>query len=145
VVCEFGARATRPGGTFFTPPLEPPILGPMRSNLNVKALGILLLAAAACGGAPPPNDKLMASVAAARSAREVGAENAPQAALHLKLADEEIAKAKALIKDGDNQRAEYTLIRAKADAELALSLAKEATAKAEAQQAEDQIKSLQNQ
>jgi hypothetical protein len=117
----------------------------MRSNWNVKALGILLLAAAACGGYPPPQDKLMASVAAARSAREVGAESAPQAALHLKLADEEIAKAKALMKNGDNQRAEYTLIRAKADAELALSLAKEASAKAEAQQAEEQIKSIQNQ
>jgi len=87
----------------------------------------------------------MASVAAARSAREVGAESAPQAALHLKLADEEIARAKALIKDGDNERAEYTLVRAKADAELALSLAKEATANAEAQQAADQIKALQNQ
>jgi hypothetical protein len=117
----------------------------MRSNWNVKGLGILLLAAAACGGAPPPNDKLMAAVAAARSAREIGAESSPQASLHLKLADEQIAKAKGLIKDGDNERAEYTLIRAKADAELALSLAKESTAKAEAQQAEDQIKSLQNQ
>jgi len=87
----------------------------------------------------------MAAVAAARSAREVGAETSPQASLHLKLADEEITKSKALMKDGDNERAEYTLVRAKADAELALSLAKEASAKAEAQAAEDQIKALQNQ
>jgi hypothetical protein len=117
----------------------------------VNALGTLLLAAgvavacAACGGYPPPNDKLMASVAAARSAREVGAESSPQASLHLKLADEEIAKAKSLIKDGDNERAEYTLVRAKADAELAISLAHEAAAKGEVQQVEEQIKSLQNQ
>jgi hypothetical protein len=117
----------------------------MRSNWNVKAIGILLLGTAACGGYPPPNDKLMASVAAARSAREVGAETSPQASLHLKLADEEITKAKALMTDGDNERAAYTLVRAKADAELALSLAKESTAKAEAQAAEDQIKALQNQ
>ncbi len=114
----------------------------------MNALGTLLLAAAACaacGGYPPPNDKLMASVAAARSAREVGAEQSPQASLHLKLADEQIARAKGLIKDGDNERAEYTLIRAKADAELALALAKEAAAKADTQQAVDQIKALQNQ
>ncbi len=114
----------------------------------MKALGILLVGVAglaACGGYPPPNDKLMASVAAARSAREVGAETSPQASLHLKLADEQIAKAKALMKDGDNERAEYTLIRAKADAELSLSLARESAAKAETQAAEDQIKSLQNQ
>jgi hypothetical protein len=130
----------------------------MASTRNTTPLGHLLLATAAvaaialaalgsagCGGYPPPNDRLMASVAAARSAREVGAETSPQASLHLKLADEEIAKAKGLMKDGDNKRAEYTLIRAKADAELALSLAKESSAKADAQQAEDQIKALQNQ
>jgi hypothetical protein len=110
----------------------------------MKVFGVLLLATAACGGPPPPNDQLTAAVAAARSAREVGAESSPQAALHLKLANEEIAKAKALI-NNDNERAQYTLIRAKADAELALSLAKENTAKVEAQQAEDQIKALQNQ
>jgi hypothetical protein len=120
----------------------------MRRSWNGKAIGIIVLATAAtaaCGGAPPPNDKLTAAVAALRSAREVGAESTPQASLHLKLADEAINKSKALIKDGDNKRAEYTLIRAKADAELALALAKEATAKAEAQAAEEQIKSLQNQ
>ncbi|MGO8995635.1 MAG: DUF4398 domain-containing protein [Polyangiaceae bacterium] len=114
------------------------------SERNMKVFGVLLLATAACGGPPPPNDQLTAAVAAARSAREVGAESSPQAALHLKLANEEIAKAKALI-NNDNERAQYTLIRAKADAELALSLAKENTAKVEAQQAEDQIKALQNQ
>jgi hypothetical protein len=112
---------------------------------NVWALGALLLASAACGGAPPPNDRLMASVAAARSAREVGAEGTPQAALHLKLADEEITKAKGLMKDGDNERADYVLIRAKADAELALALAKEASAEADAQRAAEQIKSIQQQ
>jgi hypothetical protein len=127
----------------------------MASTRHLNALGLLLLATAACGGYPPPNDRLTASVAAARSAREVGAGTtsdavhgdlvrvAAQASLHLKLADEEITKAKALMKDGDNERAEYVLIRAKADAELALSLAKEVSAKSEAQAAEDQIKALQ--
>jgi len=117
----------------------------MWNTRTPTTIGILLLTTAACGGYPPPNDRLMASVAAARSAREVGAQSSPQAALHLKLADEEVARAKALMADGDNQRAEYTLIRAKADAELALSLAKENTAKVEAQQAADQIKALENQ
>jgi hypothetical protein len=117
----------------------------MWNTRNTSTLAVLLLAVAACGGYPPPNDRMMASVAAARSAREVGAQNSPQAALHLKLADEEIARAKTLMADGDNQRAEFTLIRAKADAELALALAKENTAKVEAQQAVDQIKALENQ
>jgi len=111
--------------------------------LKLGLAGSLLLLAAACGGYPPPNDALTASAAAARSAREVGAESAPQAALHLKLADEAIAKAKSLIKDGDNERAEYVLVRAKADAELALALAKEASAKTDVQRATEQIKALQ--
>ena len=110
-------------------------------SLSLSVAGASALAG--CGGDPPPNDRLMASVAAARSAREMGAQSSPQAALHLKLADEEITKAKALMNDGDNKRAAYTLLRAKADAELALALAKENTAKMEAQQAEEQIKSLQ--
>jgi hypothetical protein len=45
--------------------------------------------------------------------------------------------------DGKNQRAAFTLLRAKADAELALALAKENTAKTETQQVQEQIKTLQ--
>jgi hypothetical protein len=118
---------------------------------NQKTRGVTALLATAavglagCGGYPPPNDRLAATVAASRSAREMGAQSSPQAALHLKLADEEITKAKAFMNDDDNKRAEYMLIRAKADAELALALAKENTAKQEAQEAEDQIKALQQQ
>ena len=98
---------------------------------------------AACGGAPVPTERMVASESALRGAQEVGARNVPQAALHLRLAEEQIQKAKALINDGDNERADYVLLRAKADAELALALAKEANAKADAQRALDQVKSLQ--
>jgi hypothetical protein len=110
---------------------------------NASAVALLVLFALGCGGFPPPNDRLAATVAAARSAREVGAPNSPQAALHLKLADEGLASAKNLMTDGNNQRASYVLLRAKADAELALALAKENAAKADTVQAKEQIKSIQ--
>jgi 5'-3' exonuclease len=55
----------------------------------------------------------------------------------VKLADEEMTKANALIKDGDNRAADRMLVRAKADAELALALAHEQNAKVETQQAID--------
>ena len=45
---------------------------------------------------------------------------------------------------GDNERADYVLIRAKADAELALAQAKEAQARAEAQRTLEQVKSMQS-
>jgi hypothetical protein len=73
-----------------------------------------------------------------RSARELGADKEPEAQLHLKLAEEQIAKATTLIKDNENRRADFMLIRAKADGELALALAHEQQSKVEAQQALDQ-------
>ncbi|WP_394837187.1 DUF4398 domain-containing protein [Pendulispora rubella] len=97
---------------------------------------------AGCGSYPAPNGRLADSQASVRAAQEVGAQNNPQAALHLKLAQEQIDQAKALINDGDNKRAEFVLLRAEADAELAVALARESTARAEAQQALDELKSL---
>jgi hypothetical protein len=100
------------------------------------------LALVACGSVPPPNDRAASSEAAIRGAREVGAEQVPQASLHLKLAEEQLAKGKSQMKDGDNKQAGYTLLRAQADAELALALAKENKTRTEAQQVIDKARSL---
>ena len=51
--------------------------------------------------------------------------NVPAAALSVKLAQEEVQKAKQLMEDGDNKRAELILMRAQADAELALAQARD--------------------
>lgn len=74
---------------------------------------------------------------ASRSAREVGADTQPAAKLRVTLADEQIAQAKAAIAKGDNERATYLLVRARADAELALALAHEQKAIDDKQQAVD--------
>ena len=61
----------------------------------------------ACGSSlPPPSDRLSSAEAAARSARELGADKEPKAQLHLKLATEQIDQAKKLMADGDNKRAD---------------------------------------
>jgi hypothetical protein len=97
---------------------------------------LVLLATAACGArALPPTDRLASSEAAARSARELGAERDPQAALHLQLAEEEIGTARGLMRDGDNRRADRVLQRASADAELSVMIVKETTLRAEADRA----------
>jgi hypothetical protein len=128
----------------FTHARELPILRLMEKNVLVAAVGLAFVVAG-CGGYAVPTDRLIASEAAARSAREVGAANAPQAALHLKLAQEEIAQAKGLMNDGNNKRADYVLIRAKADAELSLALAKEAVAQSAAKKAADALNAPGNQ
>lgn len=109
----------------------------------MKSVTALLLLLAACGSSiPPPSDKLASAEAAARSARELGAEKEPKAALHLKLAQEQIDSAKTLMKDNDNQRADLVLQRASADAELSVMLAKENNAKNEAFNALEKVRVL---
>jgi hypothetical protein len=103
----------------------------------------LLLAATpfawACGASmPAPTQHMADAEAASRSAREVGADSQPAAKLQVKLADEQIAEAKTLIANGDNDRASYVLLRARADAELALALAREQNALVEKQKAVEQ-------
>jgi hypothetical protein len=95
---------------------------------------VSVLGLAACASSPPPHDRQASSEAAIRAANEVGASQVPQAALHLKLAQEQLDKGKAQIKDGDNQAAAFTLMRAQADAELALALARENKTRFDAQQ-----------
>jgi hypothetical protein len=70
---------------------------------------------------------------AERSARELGAASKSSAQLNLKLADDQIAQAKVAVRDGDDERANLELLRATADAELALALAREEDAKVSAQ------------
>jgi hypothetical protein len=104
--------------------------------------GIALLTG--CGSYPAPTEHVVTSQASVRAAQEVGAQNNPQAALHLKLAQEQVTQAQQLMQDGENKRAEFVLLRAESDAELAVALARESSARAQAQQALDELRALKN-
>ncbi len=95
-----------------------------------------------CASAPVPAERLASAEAGIRGATEVGAEAVPQAALHLKMARDQVAQAKGLASSGDNDRAALMLTRAEADAELALTLARESAARAEASAMLAQIQTL---
>jgi hypothetical protein len=91
---------------------------------------------ASCGGSvPAPSQHLVDAQSAERSAREVGASEQPQAQLSLKLAQDQIAEAENAMVAGDNERADSLLIRARADAELAIAQAREESAKVGHQEA----------
>jgi hypothetical protein len=96
----------------------------------------------ACGGAAVPQETLTAAKASVAGAEVGGAAAEPKAALHLKLAKEQLAKAEALIAEGDNEEAARVIDRAQADADLSLSLAKEAAAKKEATETSEQLERL---
>jgi hypothetical protein len=92
----------------------------------------------ACGATfPPPTQRMADAEAAERSARELGASGQQQAQLSIKLAQEQIAQARKAMKKGDNERANGLLIRAKADAELALAQTRETTARGDTLEAID--------
>jgi hypothetical protein len=98
----------------------------------MKIQAVVLLAAAtsssfACASHPPPSDHMASAIAAVRGAQVAvtRAGQVPDAALHLKLAEEQVDQARQMIERGDNERADYMTLRAYNDAELALALARQ--------------------
>ncbi len=77
-----------------------------------------------------------------RAAEVLGAEEHPEAALHLKLAKDQLEESKQLAAERQGEKARLTLSRARADAELALALAREAEAEREAQATLDEIERM---
>lgn len=110
---------------------------------HMMMLGIVL-SVAGCASYPAPTERLASSMAAVRGAQELGAAQVPQAALALKLAQEEVAKAKALMDSGENESADYMTQRASNDAELAIALTRENTARLRAGQAAEKAQSAAN-
>jgi len=90
----------------------------------------------ACGATvPPPTQRMADAESASRAAQELGANAQPDAQLSLKLADEQIAQAKTAMANDDNAKAGSLLLRAKADAELAVAQAREKSARVAGQNA----------
>lgn len=101
----------------------------------------MFLLGVGCAGSVPPTQQMADVQSANRSATELGAAQNPRAQLHLKLAEEQMRKAETAMNDGDNERAESLLMRAKADAELAVALTREDAANTQASNAIDQSNS----
>jgi hypothetical protein len=98
--------------------------------------------AAACGGAAVPQETLTAAQASVKGAEVGGANEDPKAQLHLKLANEQIDKAKKLIEDGKNEEAARVIDRAQVDADLALVLAQQSKAMRDAKDADESLGKL---
>jgi hypothetical protein len=88
----------------------------------------------ACGGGAVSTQSLATAEAAVRAAEVGGAPEVPKAELHLKYARDQIAKAKKLAEDGEEEQSQRALERAVVDAELALGLARHEDARAEAEE-----------
>lgn len=104
------------------------------ASLTWRRLFPLILASPAafgCAGSfPEPTQRLADAQAAERSARELGADDQPKAQLSLQLAQDQIALAEKAIEDREHEQADSLLIRAQADAELAMAQTRESNAQA---------------
>ena len=114
----------------------------MENPMKAMILVTVAVMAGCATTTPVPADKLSRSQAAVRSAEEMNAASEPRAALHLKLAKEQLAQAKDFMKEGDNERAKAVLLRAESDGEAALALARARSAHAETQKALDTIQEI---
>jgi hypothetical protein len=98
----------------------------------------------ACGGSSLPPAKAADTQSSISAASAVGAEQHPQAALHLKMARDQLKQAQSLISDGKDDEARLVLERATADAEVALIITREAQASANVRKAQAEVDGLQN-
>jgi hypothetical protein len=109
-----------------------------------RSLATLAVASCvACGGYQVPPQHVTGAQTAIAAARGGGADADPQAALHLKLAEEQYSGARNMMNQGnDNKQADLMLLQSQADAQLAQTLAQKTTATAQTQQTVEQIRTL---
>ena len=114
---------------------------------HVSKIGTMLFAVvvaattivAGCANVPLRTE---ASTSRISTAEEAGAAKVPQASLHLQLAREELETAKRLAARGEKEQADSMLLRAEADAELAVVLSHEDAEKSEAMAAVARVSQL---
>ncbi len=106
----------------------------------IAALGVVT--GVGCGGARAPSAARADALGAIQAAQAVGAPNQPEAALHLELANEQVAVADRRIRDGEMSEAERLLRQAEADAAVAISLAREAQTRASAEATMNHIQEM---
>lgn len=104
--------------------------------------GALLLGALSTGCMPKAALHTEAESAAIRGAEESGAAEVPVASLYLQYAKEEVEYATALHASGDKEEAESMLLRAQADAELAVVLSRHEAEKVAAEAAVERVRAL---
>jgi hypothetical protein len=88
----------------------------------------------------PPN--YAPTQAAISAADAVGARQEPKAALHLKMARDQLVAAQSLAQAGHEDEASLMLDRARTDAELALMVTREASARADVARATREVERL---
>jgi hypothetical protein len=109
--------------------------------LPIACSAFLALAVSACAAGKPPTDQLAQTHTAIGAAQALDGRS-PRASLHLTMAREQLARAEQLIRQGKYEQADRVLQRAEADAELAGTLARQATLEVRARNSRRELDEL---
>jgi outer membrane murein-binding lipoprotein Lpp len=112
------------------------------SKIGFMVCAVVISATVIIAGCTSAPLRTEASTSGIRAAEEAGAAKVPQASLHLQLAREELELAKKLNAKGDKEESASMLLRAEADAELAVALSRGDAEKAEAMAAIERVRQL---
>lgn len=112
------------------------------SRIRVLLCAVAIGASTIGAGCATMPLKTEASTSGIRAAEEVGAAEVPKASLHLQMAKEELEQAKKLSSQGEREKAVSMLMRAEADAELAVALSRESAEKSDAREAIERVRKL---
>ena len=112
------------------------------SKIGIMVFAVAVVATAIVAGCANAPLRTEASTSGIRTAEEAGAAKVPQASLHLQLAKEELELAKGLAAKGEKEKAASMLLRAEADAELAVALSHGDAEKSEAMAAVERVRQL---
>lgn len=107
-------------------------------------IAFVTFGAGACQSDPSFTRSQADTLAAIRAAETVGAKDTPQSAYHLELARQNLGRAQVFIAAGDFEEAWGTLARAKADAELAISISEREEMRARAEQSRERLEALEH-
>lgn len=110
--------------------------------MKTMMLVVAVAALGGCGAARPvPADKLARAQETVRLAEMMPTTSSdPKALQHLQLAKNQLEHGKKLMIDGDNEDAQWVLLRAESDAKAALYLSHAQAAKTDAQQTIEAIR-----
>lgn len=112
------------------------------SRIRIMLLAVAVAATGIVAGCANVPLRTEGSTSGIRAAEEAGAAKVPQAALHLQLAKEELEAARQLAAKDEKEQADSMLMRAEADAELAVALSHEDAEKTEAMAAVERARQL---
>jgi hypothetical protein len=110
--------------------------------MTLYRLGALAALVAGCASRQELPANYAPTQSAISAAEAVGARNDPRAALHLKMAKDQLIRAQTYAREGDEHEAALMLDRARTDAELALMVTRELEAKNQAERVKRDVEAL---